>query len=150
MNVETILWPTDLSQRSIQAASVVRGLAEKHNARIILLYVGIDLHTYFPAYGKPSDDAARRFQVWEMEEARKRLKAMCDNELQGCPLMETRITTGDPAEEILRTARDEKANLIVMSPRGRGSETSDRRYLGTVSSRVLSHSPVNVLTVQDG
>ncbi len=51
MEVETILWPTDLSKNSLRAARHVESLAEKYQAKVVLLYVGVDLMTYFTAYG---------------------------------------------------------------------------------------------------
>ena len=42
MEVRTILWPTDLSKNSIKAAKHVSSLAEKYQAKVILLYVGVD------------------------------------------------------------------------------------------------------------
>ena len=43
MEVRTILWPTDLSKNSIKAAKHVSSLANKYQAKVILLYVGVDL-----------------------------------------------------------------------------------------------------------
>lgn len=149
MKANTILWPTDLSKHSLTAAPVVRDIAEAQEARIVLLYVGVDLEEFFPAYGSPSEEVTKQFHDWELEEAKKRLKQVCSNELQGCPLMETRITTGSAAEEILRVASEEDADLIVMSPRGLGQEQNDRGQLGSVTARVLEQSPVNVLTVRN-
>ena len=54
MEVRTILWPTDLSKNSIKAAKHVSSLALKYQAKVIVLYVGVDLLSYFRAYGDPS------------------------------------------------------------------------------------------------
>lgn len=147
MNIDTILWPTDLSARSVQAAPVVKDLAEQYNAKILLLYVGFDLDQYFPAYGEPSPETKLQFQDWEFAEASKRLEEVCTDKLSDCKTMDTRLSTGDPATEIVRIAEEEKADLIIMSPRGKGEEKSDQKYLGSVTNRVLSNANTNVLTV---
>ena len=69
MEVRTILWPTDLSKNSIKAAKHVSSLALKYDAKVILLYVGVDLLSMFPAYGTPSADQVQHFQKWELEQA---------------------------------------------------------------------------------
>lgn len=149
MNIDTILWPTDLSAHSTRAAPIVKELAQLHNARVVLLYVGFDLDEYFPAYGEPNAETKLQFQDWEFAEATKRLDEVCSKRLKECQAMDTRITTGDPATEIIRTAEEEGANLIVMTPGGKSQDKADQAYLGSVTSRVLNDASTNVLTVYD-
>ena len=61
MEVRTILWPTDLSKNSIKAAKHVSSLALKYQAKVILMYVGVDLLSYFRAYGDPSKEQVETF-----------------------------------------------------------------------------------------
>ena len=49
MEVRTILWPTDLYRNSIKAAKHVESLAEKYQAKVIVLFVGVDLMSHFGA-----------------------------------------------------------------------------------------------------
>ena len=65
MEVRIILWPTDLSKNSIKAAKHVSSLADKYQAKVILMYVGVDLMSMFPAYGTPSEDQVKHFHDWE-------------------------------------------------------------------------------------
>lgn len=44
--IRTILWPTDLSKNSLKAARHEVSLAEKYQAKIIMLYVGTDLTAF--------------------------------------------------------------------------------------------------------
>ena len=55
----------------------------------------------------------------------------------------TILRRGDPAEEILKLAREQPVDLICMGARGRGRVTG--ALLGSVSSAVLHHSPVPVV-----
>jgi nucleotide-binding universal stress UspA family protein len=54
--------------------------------------------------------------------------------------------TGQPVDEILRTAKAEKAEVIVMGTHGYGVIT--RLVMGSVSQRVVAQSEVPVLLVK--
>jgi nucleotide-binding universal stress UspA family protein len=55
------------------------------------------------------------------------------------------VLSGEPAETIVRTARDGKFDLIVMGTHGRSG--LPRVLLGSVAERVVQHAPCPVLTV---
>lgn len=151
MDVKTILWPTDLSSSSIAAAGHVVDLAKKHGARVIVLYVGIDLCEYFPAYGNyPGQDELQNFQSWELERAKKDLESVCDKELKACPNWEIRLIQGDAAGKILQTVKDENVDLVVLTSRGRGAENRPDKGtgLGSVVREVVRDSPVPVHIVK--
>lgn len=59
---------------------------------------------------------------------------------------ERSVARGDPAEEIVRAARE--AELIVMTTRGRGA--GGRLIYGSVADRVARHAPVPTLIVRGG
>lgn len=147
MAYKTILWPTDLSKASLRAVPHVRELAAVHGARVVALYVGLDLCGYFPAYGNyPGEDQLREFHGWELEQARKKLEAVCSKELAACPNLVVRVTQGDPANEILKSIAAEMADLVVMATRGRGVDERESGItgLGTVAAKVVAASPVPV------
>jgi nucleotide-binding universal stress UspA family protein len=55
------------------------------------------------------------------------------------------VVSGDPAEEIIKAAGEEKADLIVMGTHGRkGLEYS---LFGSVATKVVRHASVPVLTI---
>lgn len=147
MPVRTILWPTDLSPGSLKAAGDVVSLVQQLQAKVVVLYVAVDLCSYFPAYGNyPSQDLLREFQGWEMETAKKRLEGLCGNELKACPNLSIRLVQGDAVEEILKTAESEKADLVVMTSRGHGHGRAVAlpAGLGTVARAVLERSKIPV------
>jgi len=146
MEVRTILWPTDLSKNSIKAAKHVSSLAHKYQAKVILLYVGVDLLSMFPAYGTPSKEQVQHFQQWEIAQAKKHLEAVCDKELKACPNIEVKLVQGDAAGEILKMAKTAKADLVVLTTHGRGHEELDQKStdFGSVAKKVMANSPVPV------
>jgi nucleotide-binding universal stress UspA family protein len=146
MEVRTILWPTDLSKNSIKAAKHVSSLALKYQAKVILLYVGVDLLSYFRAYGDPSKDQLEHFQSWELKQAKKHLEGVCAQELKTCPNIEVKLVQGDAASEILKTIKEAKADMVVLTSHGRGQEDLDQKSsdFGSVAKKVLANSPVPV------
>jgi len=146
MEVRTILWPTDLSKNSIKAAKHVSSLALKYDAKVILLYVGVDLMSMFPAYGTPSGDQVQHFQKWELEQAKKHLEGVCAKELKACPNIDVRLVQGDAAAEILKAIKEAKADMVVLTSHGRGQEDLDQKStdFGSVAKKVLANSPVPV------
>ena len=146
MEVRTILWPTDLSKNSIKAAKHVSSLADKYQAKVILLYVGVDLMSMFPAYGTPSEDQVKHFHDWEMQQAKKHLEAVCAKELKACPNIEVKVAQGDAAKEILKMVKKAKADMVVLTSHGRGHEELDQKStdFGSVAKKVMANSPVPV------
>jgi len=146
MEVRTILWPTDLSKNSIKAAKHVSSLALKYDAKVILLYVGVDLLSYFRAYGDPSKDQLEHFQNWELTQAKKQLETVCAEELKACPNIDVRLVQGDAAAEILKMVKEVKADMVVLTSHGRGQEDLDQKSsdFGSVAKKVLASSPVPV------
>ena len=146
MEVRTILWPTDLSKNSIKAAKHVSSLALKYQAKVILLYVGVDLLSYFRAYGDPSEEQLQHFQSWELKQAKKHLETVCEQELTACPNIEVKLIQGDAASEILKTIKEAKADMVVLTSHGRGQEDLDQKStdFGSVAKKVMANSPVPV------
>ncbi len=146
MEVHTILWPTDLSKNSIKAAKHVESLAEKYQAKVVLLYVGVDLMSHFGAYSYPTPEHVKHFQDWEMQHAKKQLEAVCDKELKACPKLEMRLVQGEAATEILKAVKKEKADMVVLTSHGRGHDELDQRStdFGSVAKKVMANSQVPV------
>lgn len=59
---------------------------------------------------------------------------------------EARILEGDPAHEIVKFAREVGASLIVVG--ARGLSTIKKILIGSVSSRVVHESTIDVLVVK--
>jgi nucleotide-binding universal stress UspA family protein len=150
MEVRTILWPTDLSKNSLKAARHVVSLADKYKAKVILLYVGVDLMSHFGAYGYPGEEHLKHFQDFELKQAKKQMETVCDQDLKACPHVDIRLVQGDAAQEIIKTAKEVAADLIVLTTHGRGHDDLDQKSadFGSVAKKVLANSPVPVHLVR--
>ncbi len=149
MEVKTILWPTDLSRNSLQAARQVVSLADKYQAKVILLYVGTDLTALDQAYGYPSQEHLKHFQEWELQKAKEQMEGICAKDLKACPLLHLKLVQGDPATEILKAIKEEKADMVVLTSHGKGQEALDAKTaeFGSVARKVLAQSPIPVVVV---
>lgn len=66
----------------------------------------------------------------------------------GIPVEIRIVVDGEPAAKILEAAKEQKANLIIMSTHGRSG--FPQWVFGSVAHRVLVHSPVPVLMTVPG
>ena len=145
--IRTILWPTDLSKNSLKSAKHVISLAEKYQAKIIMLYVGTDLTAYFGGYAhEPGEHHLKHFLEWELKQARQKMQSICDTDLKACPNLEVKVVQGDAASEILKMIETEKADMVVITSHGRSHDEIDQKspVFGSVADKVLRSSPVPV------
>ncbi len=145
--IRTILWPTDLSKNSLKSAKHVVSLAEKYQAKIIMLYVATDLTSMFGGYAhEPGEHHLQHFHEWEVKQAKSKMKHLCETELTACPNMEIRLVQGDAATEILKAVKTEKADLIVITTHGLSHDKMEEKspLFGSVAEKVIRTSPVPV------
>jgi nucleotide-binding universal stress UspA family protein len=145
--IKTILWPTDLSKNSLKAAKHVVSLAEKYQAKILMLYVGTDLTSFWGGYAhEPGEHHLKHFQEWEMKRAKDKMKTICETELQACPNLDIKLVQGDAAAEILKAIQTENADLVVITTHGRGHDEIDQKspVFGSVAENIIRTSPVPV------
>jgi nucleotide-binding universal stress UspA family protein len=81
-----------------------------------------------------------------LKEARKLLKQSVRKLIQAGFTAEAVCQPGKPAEEIMKVAANQHANMIVMGAQGLGAIA--RFLLGSVSTRVVQHSSCSVLVVR--
>ena len=155
MNVSKILVPTDYSDHSVRALQWGASLAEKYGARLLLLHViprtSEELPEPWAVYsaGRPaaSPPSLEEVVIVDLVEmAQNDLKDLAMANLTESLSVSTKVGVGEPVEEILRVARDEGVDLIVMGTHGR---TGLRLVLkGSVAETVMRGAPCPVFTVK--
>jgi nucleotide-binding universal stress UspA family protein len=142
MEIRRILLPVEFQGASSALARQAAGIARRFGAAIVVLNVvtplsygaGILEGNYVPT--------SREDLLAELiREARKELDESLASELAGLPVKRL-LVEGDPALEIVKAARNEDVDLIMMPTHGR---KGFRRFLlGSVTAKVLhdSHLPV--------
>lgn len=136
--IRTILLPTDFSEHSQWALRLACALARDHSSELVLLSV---VPTPVIVYGEgvvPDEPEQHRVEM--------------ENRLLRLPVpsftgqLTRKIKEGDPATEILDTAREVNADLIIMGTHGR---TGLARFLmGSVAEVVARKAGCPVLTVK--
>ncbi|MCB2193265.1 MAG: universal stress protein [Deltaproteobacteria bacterium] len=146
MQINKILWPTDLSDLSAKALPYVLDLSMKYGAQVILVYVADDMRRYDHIYGDAGDHL-KGLQAMERHRAQEEMDKLCDHKLDGCPAFAHHLVQGEPAREILRLIADEEADLVVMCTHSREAKEGESAFFGSVTEKVIKHSPAPVLVV---
>ena len=164
MNVTKILVPIDYSGQSDRALQWGASLAEKYGARLLLLHVipqaSEDLSEPSaertdpllpftldnPAVYRAPSALEEVMTVDLVEKAENDLRDLAVATLNDRVSVSPTVGVGEPAKEIVRLARDEAVDLIVMGTHGR----SGLRHvlLGSVAETVMHTAPCPVFTVK--
>ena len=141
--MKRILVAVDFSPAAVAAAEQALALAGAFDADLLLLHV---LHEPADAPGFYSSKKAGKKVLRNMEEAATAMMAeFVDKYLKKYEKCEARILPGLPAEEIVRVAEADKADLVVMGTRG--ASGLKRLMLGSVADKVIRSCTCPVLTV---
>jgi len=143
--LKRILLPTDFSESSENAAKYARELAEAFDATIHVLHVVEDPYVHGWA-GEGYIPDLPQFREGLAREANERLGkvfTVAERERFGIKLA---TKFGSPFVEIVRYAKTEGVDLIVMGTHGRGPVA--HLLMGSVAEKVVRKAPCPVLTVR--
>ena len=132
-NFQRILVPLDGSELSEQALPVAGALAQVEGAAVLLLNV------------VPQPVAVGAGRVTDNRDAKadRYLNRAAVCVLPNAVDFDTMETGGEAGQAIIRVAKEQECDLIVMSTHGRSGYS--RMRLGSIADEVISHAPVPVL-----
>jgi nucleotide-binding universal stress UspA family protein len=143
--IKKILYATDLSKNSAYAFYYAVDIAQKRNAKIIILHIIEPVSPLIRGYvGEETIVKIQRQNVEEtIKEINQRLKDFCqiiEEKIGPCLelVSDTLVRLGHPADEILRVAEKEGCDLIVLGSHGKGF--LEHAFLGSVSRMVLDRT----------
>ena len=144
MQINPILFPTDFSQGARAAMDHAISLARDYNARLILLYVIQDISIaewYIPSSLSVADlvDDMQKSAWKEMDKWAEEVSTKVKN-------VEKMVVRGEPFAEIIKTARDKNADMIVIGTHGRTG--IDHMLFGSTAEKVVRKAACPVLTVR--
>ncbi len=142
-----ILLATDGSKFSNKAADYGLDMAKKLGAEVLALYV-INMK-HFELYALEHHDDITGYEDENLrmrKEGEDALGYVVSGARKRGVSLNTRIVRGYPADEIIKAAKDEGADLIVVGNLGRTG--IERMLLGSVSEAVVRHAPCPVLVVR--
>ena len=136
--IQTILHPTDFSERSQYGFRLACSLARDYGARLV------DLHVAEPPTAVAAEGVLMPPPTVDLEPLRKRLQQLRPEDQK--VLVEHLLVQGGAAEEILQVAQERKCDLIVMGTHGRTG--LGRLLMGSVAEQVVRKASCPVLTVK--
>lgn len=138
-----ILVPVDLNEQGFadKATQLAVWHAQQSDAKIHLLTVLPGIHMSMVATYFPRDAAAKMKQ-----DIRERLEQFAQKNIHPDVDYQLHVAEGKPYTTILEHAAKLQADLII-TPSHKRSRI-DKVMLGSVASKVVEHSPINVLVVK--
>jgi nucleotide-binding universal stress UspA family protein len=143
--IRRILCASDFSKTSSKALTSAINLAKASRARLLLLHANMPI---VPVVPEQYVDA----NTWDRVEAETRrwaehqLARLVGKARKAGVRVSAMVVTGDPARQIVRTARTTRADLIVMGTHGRRGVS--KFFLGSVAERVIATASCPVMTVR--
>jgi nucleotide-binding universal stress UspA family protein len=137
-----IIVATDFAESAEQALACAVELARTHGAELVLLHVYMDLPAYPEVTTGQVEAIYEEQRQWVADALERRARSARSQGLLARPV----VRTGPPAATIAETARDERADLVVVGTHGRSG--LDRLIVGSVAERVVRLAPCPVLVVK--
>ena len=146
MRIKRILVPVDFSPNAMRALDYALDFSKEFGAQISVLYVVEPIYYAVPDFsGSP---AMGQLLTEQMSSARSQLAQLERRYAKRRVKLRAFLQTGTAYEAIGETAKQVKADLIVMATHGRTGVT--HLLLGSVAERVVRTAPCPVLTLRPG
>ena len=155
--INTILFPTDLSETSNHAFRYAASLANRYDGSIVVLHVlktlthsDEDLVSNIIG-AKKWKEVLEHNKMEVIENIRIRLLNFCEqtrSEMSGCPFLvkNIKVKIGNPADEIVAETAKDDYDMVIMGAHGHGGITGT--VVGSVSRRVVRRCKKPVLLVR--
>jgi nucleotide-binding universal stress UspA family protein len=150
--IKKILYATDLSKNSAYAFLYATDIAQRHDARIVILHAIEPLPPIVRFYGSLEEESKyyQHEKSIDTELIKNRLQDFCqkvDKEIRACVGLVSKILVrvGHPVEEILNASEEEGCDAIVLGSHGKGF--LKQTFLGSVSRSVLDRTRKPVFIV---
>jgi nucleotide-binding universal stress UspA family protein len=151
--IKKILYATDLTKNSAYAFYYAIDLAQRRDAKIVILHVVEPLPPIVKFYGSLEEEKKyyQQEKTADLNLIKKRLENICRKVDQqtgtSCVQLVSNILVrvGHPVEEILRGAEEEQCDLFILGTHGKGF--LKQTFLGSVSRMVLDRARKPVLII---
>ncbi len=142
--IRTILLPVDFSDSSEMLAEYALTFGTRFKAKVYVLHVVSSLEDYTGLYVPHISLETVMTEIYHS--AKKSLNDFCLRYFEGQIQYESILAKGDAYREILKTAGERKADVIIMGTHGRSG--LDHIIFGSTIERVLRGAECPVLTVR--
>jgi universal stress protein A len=141
--LKKILCPTDFSEPSLKGVEAAAEFAATYSGEVMLIHVIPPAHTLTP----PAIPSGKVLEYYEdlSRFAQKSLDDLIDEKFSQDVSVSSRVVQGNPSDEIVRIASEEKVSLIVIATHG---ATGWRRFMfGSVAEKVVRMAGCPGLTI---
>jgi nucleotide-binding universal stress UspA family protein len=146
IKLEQLLFPVDFSDVGVHALRYARSFAQSYKATLHLLHVVDEASQYWMALGPNSLPVGPPPEEL-IQASRTQLERFIQEHLADAGLkLQSDVVLGRPFLEIIRYARENNIDLIIMGTHGRGG--IQHVLLGSVAERVVRKAPCPVLTIR--
>jgi nucleotide-binding universal stress UspA family protein len=142
---KTILCPLDFSDASRRALDFALSLAQEADARLILLHVIENLLGEAGA-SEMGHLSVSEYDRYLEQDAIARLNSVVPEAASVWSAPEEQVRKGRAYREILKVAKDEGVELIVMGVQGKGALT--RLFFGSTTHHVIREAGCPILTIR--
>ena len=143
INLKRILVPTDFSESARHALLYGTSFAREYEGELVLLHVVENLTVGYASdlFPVPMAEVFDEISGYAKAEL---AKLGAEVREKGIKVREM-VVQGKPSAEIVRVAREETADMIVLGTHGKGM--LDKALFGSTAERVIRRAPCPVLTV---
>lgn len=145
ITLRKILYPTDFSESSLAALKYALGLARDYKAKLVLMHV-VNEKIFSEGLNLPRLSAPEALGQELAAEAERQMKVLIPAEQRKGLDWEMTITSGMPFLEIIRYARENDIDLIVIGTHGRSGV--EHIIFGSTAEKVVRKAPCPVLSVR--
>lgn len=142
IQLKKILVPTDFSESARHALTYAISFAREYSAEVTLLHVVEDVAVSYASdlFPVPMAEVFHEISAY----ARKELAALAGEVRARAVEVREVVVQGKPSVEILRVAREETFDMIILGTHGKG--VLDQALFGSTTERVVRKAPCPVLT----
>jgi len=145
IQIKKVLHPTDFSDNSQKALEYAVAICEWHKAELTLLHVSEVLEFALPEYYMDRDEASRQLKE-RKDAAKKELGKIAAEHSKTGLRVNVLVAAGKPFIEIIRVAREQNMDMIVLGTHGRTGLA--HILIGSTSEKVVRKAPCPVLTIR--
>lgn len=145
IDLHRILVPTDFSKHSENALAYAVAFAEKFEAELYLLHVVQDLAVFVPEAVTAAPPVAPPVEQLTAAVCEALDRVIDSHQLRRFTV-HAEVREGSPFYEIVRFAKEQEIDLIIMGTHGRAGLV--HVLLGSVAEKVVRKAPCPVLTVR--
>ena len=144
--IKSVMIATDGSDTSKKAAVIGIDIARRANGTVTAVYVmDISRLSHLPGYAT-LPGLKEKILALIQDEGRQAIEFVQDRaQVMGVPCNKI-IAQGNPGEELLKAAREQEADLLVMGKIGRTAV--EKFLLGSVAEKVVLQSAIPVLLIK--